>query len=73
MDADIHLEETPFGFAWGNAIVSRICSLNGHRWIEVQTGRQILSIRITPSGLIRTNLRTKDCQDKTGPLPKILR
>lgn len=44
---------TEFGFDWGCAQVSRLAHHNGHIIIGINTPKQSLTIRVTPSGLIR--------------------
>lgn len=47
-------EVTRYGFSWGAADIVRIASHRGHVMIEVRTPRARLMIRVTPTGLIRT-------------------
>ena len=49
------VEETTYGFDWGGVKIERVASVGEYKVIAVKTGRQELHLRITPSGLIRTN------------------
>lgn len=46
-----------FGFSWGAADVRRYFDFKGHVVIGIQTPRQELEIRVTPSGFIRTHIK----------------
>ena len=50
---DPEFKETKYGFAWGAAEISRVVSHQGHVHIEINTPRQRIMVRVTPSGLIR--------------------
>lgn len=45
---------TSYGFVFNAATVTRICEHKGESTIEVVTKRERLTIRVTPTGLIRT-------------------
>lgn len=47
--------ETPYGFEWCNAAISRAAEHQGHRIVVIKTPRERLMIRVTPSGLIRVD------------------
>lgn len=48
-------ERTPHGIRWGVTDVSCACEHRGHIVLHVTTPRQRLSVRVTPSGLIRVD------------------
>ena len=49
-----------FGFKWGNVTVTRVCTHSKHgRWLKVETPKELLEIRVTPSGLIRVERMTR--------------
>jgi hypothetical protein len=54
-DAHAGSEKTPYGFQWGNAVISRACEHKGHRLLMIETPRERIMIRVTPSGLIRVD------------------
>ena len=54
---------TIYGFDWGNARVVRACEDKGYRQLFVLTPRQVLTIVVTPTGLIRTHVRKAQTQD----------
>lgn len=53
----IRYEETPFGFNWGAAEVSRLFSDTKKGWItfEVKTDKETLQVYVTKTGKIRVN------------------
>lgn len=61
----IRYHETQYGFAYGAADVTRICSDPKHGvWLEITTPREEVQIRVTRTGLIRvgkTKKRKKAC------------
>jgi len=63
-------KETRYGFDWGAAKIERVASHGGHLWIDVRTPRQVLEIRVTPTGLIR--IVGHGSRDKMRPEPKSL-
>lgn len=53
-----NLEPTHYGFQWGNAEVTRIASdEKGNRWLEIRSERDVVEVRITPSGFLRVAKR----------------
>jgi hypothetical protein len=49
-----HFLETQYGFEWGEMEIERTAS--GPKWgwvVTIQTSKQIMEIRATPSGIIR--------------------
>jgi hypothetical protein len=48
-------ERTAYGFKWGESTISRACEHKGHRIVMIETPRQRLMVRITPTGLIRVD------------------
>lgn len=59
-DTTIHHAETRYGFEYGAARVERSWSHKGHVGLTIHTGKQLLSVRVTPSGLIRVGEIEKD-------------
>ena len=55
----LDLHETPYGFNWGHTQVERVASHMGHQILSVETPRERLEIRCTPTGLIRTHVSKK--------------
>jgi hypothetical protein len=50
------LEQTQYGFRYGGAEVSRLHSDDaGNIWIEVRGARGAVTVRVTPSGLVRVD------------------
>lgn len=52
-DKPTHYRETVYGFEYGAARISRHSSFKGHVMLMIETDRQCINIRVTPSGLIR--------------------
>ena len=52
---DIYFEETQYGFNWGAASITRICSDNKKKWIlfEVTTPKISVQIYVTKTGKVR--------------------
>lgn len=46
---------TPYGFTWGITDIGRACEINGNVVICIETPRQRLFVRVTPTGLIRVD------------------
>jgi hypothetical protein len=65
-DLPIYYTETRYGFEYGAAKIERVMSHKGHVLLHVYTGKQLLSIRVTPSGLIRLSDIVKDWHDNSG-------
>lgn len=57
---------TEYGFEFGPAKVERAWSHQGHVGIMIHTGKQLLNIRVTPTGLIRVGEVEKDWHAKEG-------
>ena len=55
----IELHETRYGFNWGHTKVSRLCSHMFHQYLFIETPRETLEIRVTPTGLIRVGKTRK--------------
>lgn len=51
---------TQYGFEFGPAKVDRAWSHKGHVGLMIYTGKQLINIRVTPSGLIRVDEIEKD-------------
>lgn len=51
--------ETKYGFNWDNVEIERSASYKKYKVITIKTQRKILSITITPTGLIRTEIINK--------------
>lgn len=51
--AEARVKTTTFGFDFGTASVERITSHRGHVVVAVNTAKERVFIRVTPSGLIR--------------------
>jgi hypothetical protein len=49
----LDLEETKYGFKWGITHIERCASVQGHIVIAIRTPKEILHVRVTPTGLIR--------------------
>lgn len=47
------MEETTFGFEWGQVKVLRVASHEGYKVLEIKTPRRVLLVTVTPTGLIR--------------------
>lgn len=62
----MHYRETRYGFEWGAAKVHRVASHQGYVAICITTPREVLHVRVTPSGLIRTDL-TKSTKRSANP------
>ncbi len=45
--------ETKYGFKWGLATIERHVEWKGHIILSVETPRETLQIRVTPTGYIR--------------------
>jgi hypothetical protein len=54
-----HFRPTLWGFEWGACEVERTLSHNGSVLIRVKTPRRELEIWVTPTGLIKIDLKTK--------------
>jgi len=52
----LELHETRYGFNWGHTKVERTASHMGHQIITIETPRERLEVRCTPTGLIRTRI-----------------
>jgi len=48
-------EDTPYGFNWGHVKVERAAQVRGNRVITIKTPRDVLQVRVTPTGLIRVD------------------
>ena len=46
---------TPYGFKWGEADVACQAEIMGNIFLGVSTPRQSVTIRVTPTGLIRVD------------------
>lgn len=60
MSSTYGVADTQYGFVWGPASITRACS--DPKWgviIDVTTPRQVLTVRVTPSGLIRVTAPVK--------------
>jgi hypothetical protein len=54
-------EVTRYGFTWGPIVVERASSDQKHGvWLHIRTGKQLLTVRATPSGLLRVGEVEKD-------------
>ena len=61
MSDDYKHERTRFGFNWGPVTVERATSDRKHGvWLHIRTGKNLVSIRATPSGLLRVGVIEKD-------------
>lgn len=59
-------ETTKFGFKFGPIVVERMSSDPKHGvWIQLWTGKQIVVVRSTPSGLLRVGNVEKDWHEGT--------
>ena len=59
-----HFLETQYGFEWGEMKIERTAS--GPKWgwvVTIQTSKQIMEIRATPSGIIRSSKPVKKVKD----------
>lgn len=59
-------ETTPtrYGFKWGPMTVERATSDPKHGvWLHIRTGKQLLTVRATKSGLLRVGEIEKDYKD----------
>ena len=68
--SDFETKITQFGFRWGPANIQRLCS--DKKWgvlFTIQTNRESLDIRVTPSGLIRVEPIGKPKNTPDGDLP----
>lgn len=54
--------DTEFGFVWGPVEVKRVTTHHGDAVIAVETNREIVYLRITPTGLIRVDAHTNKKQ-----------
>lgn len=65
--AEMAEQDTRFGFSWGPVKVERFTEHRGSVYLTLSTARQLVDVRVTPSGLIRigeprplqVNLRAK--------------
>lgn len=55
MEKETSAERTPYGFRWGVTDISRACEHKGHIVLHITTPKQRLSVRVTPTGLIRVD------------------
>jgi hypothetical protein len=55
----VYYSETPYGFQYGAATVTRVASLNGQVVITVDTPRETMTVRVTQTGMIRTSRVSK--------------
>ena len=55
IDKTIHYEETPFGFDYGAAKITRQCYDDKRGWVTIQldTPKHTLLIRVTKKGKVR--------------------
>jgi hypothetical protein len=58
---------TEYGFEFGAAKVERAWEHKGHVGLTIYTGKQLLNVRITPSGLIRVGEIEPDWHGKQQP------
>ena len=49
------LRTTRFGFEWNDVAVLRAYEHKGHIGIMIESGRQRITVRVTPTGLIRVD------------------
>jgi hypothetical protein len=54
-----YLEATDYGFVWGPVEVERSASTPNIWLLTLKTDRQILEVRVTPTGLIRVDTPIK--------------
>ena len=54
------LEETKYGFRWGQVLVERAIDDNERLYISIRTKRQVMDVAITPTGLIRPGKPNKN-------------
>ena len=45
---------TDYGFVWQQVEITRVASYDGNLLIEVKTPRELMHLRVTPTGFIRT-------------------
>lgn len=57
---DVHFKEIKYGFEYGAMRLERIYNWDGQVFLTVITDREVLDIRVTPSGFIRTGHRKKN-------------
>lgn len=63
-DPTIKAQITRYGFTWGPMIVERASSDPRHGvWLHIRTGKQLLTVRATRSGLLRVGDVEKDWHD----------
>ena len=53
-DTQTTVEQLPHGFRWGEVTVSRACQHRGDLVLLIQSKRETLQVRVTPTGFIRT-------------------
>jgi len=46
-------ERTPYGFRWGEADISRCCTIRGTHILVIRSKRGELQINITPTGKLK--------------------
>lgn len=56
-ETPIHYKETRYGFEYGAAKVKRIFNREGQVCITLKTEREVIDIRVTKTGMIRTSHR----------------
>jgi hypothetical protein len=62
-DAPPAVQLTRFGFRWGKIDIVRACQdPRAGKVIHIHTGKQVVAIRVTPSGVIRVGEIGKDWQ-----------
>lgn len=52
-DAASDVRASRYGFEWGAVKVERFAEHKGHRILGITTPKEVLTIRVTPTGLIR--------------------
>jgi hypothetical protein len=61
MPDDLKTAGTQYGFTWGPMIVERASSHPKHGvWLFIRTGKQLVQVRATKSGLLRLGEVEKD-------------
>lgn len=56
---------TQYGFRFGAANVTRVCSDRTGQYLQIETGKHRLDVRITPGGRISTGLHRSDPKSNT--------
>lgn len=49
------LERTTHGFRFNAANIEALTENKGHAYIRIETAKQVLDVRVTPTGLIRVD------------------